>query len=522
MKLHSVAVLGGGPGGLYAARLLKLRHPDCQVQVFEQSEPAATFGFGVGLATRTQRNLEAADPETLAAIVARSWPHEMSMSVGGRQVSLAVDNLIAVGRSTLLDILRQHAADAGVELRYGARITADDLDAELVIAADGVSSGTRESREDVFRPCIDVHKGLYLWAGTDVALPSAVFAPIRTEYGTFVAHAYPYASDRSTFLIETDEETWRRAGFDVTTERTPFDASDEESLDYLSDAFSGHLHGHRLIGNRTRWLKFRTVTCERWQDGNVVLLGDAVHTAHYSIGSGTKLAMEDGIALDAAIADASDLEGALVHYEHVRRPAVEHLQDTATRSMSWWDSFPTRLDLPVEQLLVSYMTRAGKVSVERFAAWADDVVRAALAQYADCDESQVDENDRTEWVLQQPLIKSGHTFHSRRVRASDIAGLQSVHVTLNDPWGPDADTLVKEISHSLGTDQAMSGVLLTSAADTGSVLTMFDVAERIRREVGILVVAQLDEVGTELAVGALVSERVDLVDLTAGVTRAGA
>jgi anthraniloyl-CoA monooxygenase len=514
VKLQSVAVVGGGPGGLYAARLLKLRHPGCRVQVFEQTEPVSTFGFGVGLATRTQRNLEAADPDTLAAIVERSWAHEMSMAVGGRQVSLPVDNLIAVGRSTLLDILRQHAANAGVELLYGARVAVDGIDAELVIASDGVNSATREARQDRFGAGVDVHPALYLWAGTDVALPSAVFAPVRTDYGTFVAHAYPYASDRSTFLIETDEETWRRAGFDVTTERTPFDANDEESLDYLSDAFREHLHGHRLIGNRTRWLQFRTVTCERWFDGNVVLLGDAVHTAHYSIGSGTKLAMEDGIALDEAIAAAADLEEALAHYEENRRPAVEHLQETATRSMRWWDSFPTRLDLPVEQLLVSYMTRAGKVSLDRFASWAPDVVRSALAQYADADEANVNENDRSNWVLEQALIKDGLTFHTRRVRAADHSALLPVHVTVEDPWGQEADVLVKQVAHQLGTDPPRRGVVLTCNADTGSVLTMLDVGERIRREAGALVVAQIEEDRSELAAGALVSGRVDLVDLT--------
>ncbi|MEJ1109473.1 MULTISPECIES: FAD-dependent monooxygenase [unclassified Kribbella] len=506
MRLRSVDVLGGGPGGLYVARLLKLRHPDSRVRVFEQSEPASTFGFGVGLATRTQRNLEAADPETFAAIVANSWSHEMSMTVGGREVSLALDNLIAIGRSTLLDVLRGHAADAGVEFSYNSRVSADELDAELVIAADGVNSGTRDARAEVFGARIDVHKGLYLWAGTDVALPRAVFAPVRTEYGTFVAHAYPYASDRSTFLIETDEETWRRAGFDVTTERLQFDGSDEDALAYLGEAFAEHLHGHRLIGNRTRWLRFRTVSCERWHDGNVVLLGDAAHTAHYSIGSGTKLAMEGGIALAAAIDGASDLEEALAEYERVRRPAVEHLQETAARSMSWWDSFPTRLDLPVEQLLVSYMTRAGKVSVDRFATSAVGVVRMALAQYGRCEVSEVDDGNRTEWVLRQPL---GTAFPSRRVRASEIAGLRPVHVTLGDPWGFAADTLVKEI----GADEALSGVLLSTAADTGSVLTMFDLAERIRREAGTLVVARLDASATDLAVGALVTERVDLVDL---------
>ncbi len=203
---------------------------------------------------------------------------------------------------------------------------------------------------------------------------------MTTEHGTFVAHAYPYAEDHSTFLIETDEETWRRAGFDATTDQTPYDEDDRVSLDYLSDAFADHLQGHRLLGNRTRWLRFRTVTCERWHHRNVVLLGDAVHTAHYSIGSGTKLAMEDGIALVDALDTAGDLVAALANYESVRRPAVEHLQATALRSMRWWDSFATRLDLPVERLWVAYMTRAGKVTLDRFAASAGDVVRAALAR----------------------------------------------------------------------------------------------------------------------------------------------
>jgi anthraniloyl-CoA monooxygenase len=511
LNLRSVAVLGGGPGGLYTARLLKLRNPDCRVEVVEQSEPSGTFGFGVGLATRTQRNLQATDPDTFAGILEHAWAHEMSMSVGGRQVALRADNLIAIGRSRLLDVLREHASRAGVQLRYGDRSRVEDLDAELVIAADGVSSATREERPDVFGARVDVHASLYLWAGTDVALPAAVFAPVRTEHGTFVAHAYPYAADRSTFLVETDEEAWRRAGFEATTERTPYDADDVESLDYLSGAFANHLHGHRLIGNRTRWLRFRTVACERWHTGNLVLLGDAVHTAHYSIGSGTKLAMEDGIALDQAIAEAESLEAALARFEEVRRPAVERLQETATRSMRWWDSFPSRLDLPVEQLWVSYMTRAGMVPVERFHRSAPDVVQSALAAYAGCEPAEVPHAGVTEWVLTRPLGSQGHVFPTRRVDAEAVPGLLPVPVELADPWGPDADALVKDVAHQLGADPSASGVLLRCSPRTGRILTMFDVAERLRREVGALVVASVPEEHIGHAVDALASARADLV-----------
>ena len=216
-------------------------------------------------------------------------------------------------------MLQRHAEDAGVKLEFGARRSAAELDADLVIAADGVGSATRSSSA-AFGAEVETGSGWYLWAGTDVALDHALFVPERTEHGVFVTHAYPYAADRSTFLVETDEATWRSAGFDSTTAALGPDASDDVALDYLSDVFARHLGGHRLIGNRTRWLQFRTVRCARWHDGRTVLLGDAAHTAHYSVGSGTKLAMEDAIALVTALGEADDLETALTAYTAARRP----------------------------------------------------------------------------------------------------------------------------------------------------------------------------------------------------------
>lgn len=505
MELRRVAVLGGGPGGLYAARLLKLRQPGCQVDVYEQTPPEQTFGFGVGLASRTQRNLGEADPESLSAILCRAWQHQMAMAVGDRKVSLPAGNLVAIGRADLLDILRRHAEDAGVRVHYGTRVEPGSLDADLVIAADGVSSATREADPGAFGAEAEVHDGLYLWCGTDFALPSAVFRPVVTEFGTFVAHAYPYEAARSTFLIETDRDTWRRAGFDASTARTPAHASDEHSLAYLAKAFHDELRGHPLIGNRTRWLQFRTVTCARWHHGNVVLLGDAVHTAHYSIGSGTKLAMEDGIVLARALTESYDLETALSRYEAERRPAVEHLQETAVRSMRWWDSFPGRLDLPVEQLLVSYMTRAGKVSVDRFAALAPDVVRRGLAQYAACAESAVPDRDRVPWILGRPLDAGGWHWPSR---VTDTSGQRPLTVDVPHAWDPAADALL-----AAARTRAGSGPVVVAAADSpGAVLTMFDVAERLRREAGTPVAARVGRQYEELAAAALASGRVDLID----------
>jgi anthraniloyl-CoA monooxygenase len=507
MKLRSVAVLGGGPGGLYAARLMKLQYPESEVVVHEQTAPQETFGFGVGLAGRTQRNLRAADPLSLESIVEAAWPHDSGMAVGERRVVLPGDNLIAISRAVLLEVLRRHAEDIGVIVRSGERVSVEDLEADLVIAADGVSSATRELWAADFGVDVQTHDSLYLWCGTDFSLPSAVFRPVDTEYGTFVAHAYPYQDGRSTFLIETDRETWLRAGFDRSTDETPWDESDQHSLAYLAKAFDEELHGHPLIGNRTRWSRFRTISCARWHRGNVVLLGDAVHTAHYSIGSGTKLAMEDAIALVRELGRHDDLESALIAYEYARRPAVEHLQDTARRSMLWWDSFPWRLDLSVEQLLMSYMTRAGKVSIERFSSMAPEVVGQALADYAGIDRMDVPADGLDDWVLSRPLVRDGTTWTQRRVDPDELPAPTRVDVA--DAWSPDADRLVATLAAAPRPDG--DPIVLGCARDGGAALTMFDVAERLRRDHEAVVAAVLPEEFKSVAVAALASERADLV-----------
>ena len=198
MDLKTVAVLGGGPGGLYAARLLKRSHPDAEVAVYEQGSPDTTFGFGVGLASRTQRILRAADPESFDAIVNVAYSHDMSMRIDHRVARLAHGELLAIARTELLAVLQRHARQAGVRLHFGERRDAADLDADLIIAADGVNSATRTLLADDLKPQISTGTGLYLWCGTDFALPTAVFTPVTTPHGTFVAHAYPYAPDRST------------------------------------------------------------------------------------------------------------------------------------------------------------------------------------------------------------------------------------------------------------------------------------------------------------------------------------
>ncbi|HEV8623439.1 MAG TPA: FAD-dependent monooxygenase [Acidimicrobiia bacterium] len=512
--VRRVSILGGGPGGLYAAGLLKRRHPGMDVVVYERNERGATFGFGVGLTGRARDSLATADPETFEAIMARGWSstgQEFRLPGGDRAVIAARDPHFGVGRAPLLHVLAERALELGVVFELGRAFEADELDGDVVVAADGANSATRTKLASQFGADVEVGRELYLWCGADFRLDHPIFAAVRTEHGTFVAHAYPYGPDRSTFLVETDETTWRRAGFDATTAAlagAPPGASDDASIAYLSAVFADHLGGHTLLGNRTRWLRFPTVRCERWHAGRVVLLGDAAHTAHYSVGSGTKLALEDAIALVDALGQGAGVEPAFDRYEAARRPPVERLQRLARRSQLWWESFPRRLDSTAHRLAVSYMTRAGALSLAQLHATNPELVRSALADYAGVAPEAGPPARLDGWVVDQPLAWRDRRFESRRLERLP-EGVDSVSVGISDPWGSEADDLVAMVGERLAAGAA--GVCLRGDGGRDALLDRLAVGERLRLETPALVIVEVGADHGDVVAAGLAAGRTHLI-----------
>jgi anthraniloyl-CoA monooxygenase len=364
-------------------------------------------------------------------------------------------------------------------------------EADLVIAADGVSSATREGFGRHFGSSVSRSRGLFIWCGSETVLPGMVFAPVTTDEGMFVAHAYPYAEGRSTWVVETDVESWRRAGFDAS--QTTQHGTDERAIDYLSRVFADLLQGHKLIGNKSQWALFRTVTSRSWSHDNIVLLGDAAANAHPSVGSGTKLALESAIALDAALAAEPDTTSAAAAYEAARRPAIEQFQDRARRSQLWWESLDARLHLSPERLAVAFLTRTGVVSVEALASSAPTLVRAAAAQFAGVRDVELPQTGLSRWVAE-------------RGRATTPADSQ-LPVDCIDPWGSGAAEILDK-ARSLKAAGA-AAVELVGGSSRAALLDRLALAERIRAESGLQVHVAAPTDGFSDIADALVAGRLD-------------
>jgi anthraniloyl-CoA monooxygenase len=355
----NVACIGGGPAGLFFAILLKKSDPRHEVTVYERNRLEDTFGFGVVFSDATEEALTRGDGDAVEAMASRChrWD-DVEIHYRGETLVSTGHRFSGLSRKTLLSILAERCRGLGVRLCHEREIR--DLDevreADLVLIADGVNSRFRERYQDRFRPSIDVRPNKFVWFGTTKPFPAFTFYFKRDACGLWRVHAYQYESGASTFIVEAREETWRAAGMDR--------AGEEETLVFCERLFAGELEGHRLLSNRSIWRSFPTVRNERWHDGNKVLMGDAAHTAHFSVGSGTKLAMEDAIALVEALEKHADVPAALEAYESTRRPAVESLQRAAQASLQWFEDTERYMDLEPIQFAFTLLTRSLRVTHE--------------------------------------------------------------------------------------------------------------------------------------------------------------
>ncbi|MER5626925.1 FAD-dependent monooxygenase [Streptosporangium sp. NPDC002544] len=369
MGNRTLVSLGGGPAGLFLARLLRRADPSWHVTVYERDAPSSTFGFGIGLADRTIAALAEIDPETQRRIVeAGVVGHGISLRHRATDVRWGPRGGTAIARAALLDVLREQALAVGVTLKYGTPAELGEIGADVIVAADGANSATRTALSHEFGVTDGLGRAKYIWLGAELELAGMTFSFVADEHGAWAAHAYPYAPGMVTFLVETDEDTWRRAGLDRPYAPLGPDGTDLRSKEYLERLFAADLEGRPLLGNRSRWANFRNVDCARWSTGKVVLIGDAAHTAHFSVGSGTTLAMEDAVVLARCLAAESDPATAFARYEAERRPAVEHLQTRAMASQIWWETFGQRMDRAPSQLAFQWLTRTGALSYDRLRA----------------------------------------------------------------------------------------------------------------------------------------------------------
>ncbi|WP_445527370.1 bifunctional salicylyl-CoA 5-hydroxylase/oxidoreductase [Streptomyces cyslabdanicus] len=353
-----VAVIGGGPGGLYAAALLKRLEPAREITVWERNAPDDTFGFGVVLSDETLGGIEHADPVVYEALRREfvRWDDIDIVHRGVRHTS-GGHGFAALGRRRLLRILHDRCRALGVDLRF--RTEAPDPERltrtyDLVVAADGVHSATREAYAHVLRPRVTGHRCRYIWLAADHALDAFRFEIAETEHGAMQLHGYPYAPDASTVIVELREEVWHAAGFDLMDE--------QESVERCAKIFADALGGRPLRSNKSAWTTFRTVVTEHWSHGNLVLLGDAAHTAHFSIGSGTKLAVEDALALAACLDEQPSPAEALAAYEEERKPVVASTQRAARASLEWFENLDRYLDQPPRQFAFNLLTRSRRVT----------------------------------------------------------------------------------------------------------------------------------------------------------------
>ncbi|MEU5311666.1 bifunctional salicylyl-CoA 5-hydroxylase/oxidoreductase [Streptomyces sp. NPDC021562] len=362
-----IAIVGGGPGGLYLAALMKQLDPAHEITVWERNARDDTFGFGVVFSDETLGGIENADTvfsEAMSRRFAR-WT-DIDIHYRGESHTVGGQGFAAMSRRELLHLLQERCLRLGADLRFSTaapEVAALRAGYDLVVGADGVNSGVRATYADVFGPSLDRRHSKYMWLGTDRVFEAFQFFVKDTEWGVMQVHGYPYSETGSTFIVEMHEDVWRRAGFDATghTAVGPGE-SDEPAVERIRELFAPELAGHEVFANNSKWLSFTTVRNRHWHHGNLVLLGDAAHTAHFSIGSGTKLAMEDALALAACLHEHADVDSALRAYEAERRPVVESTQRAAQASLEWFENIGMYTRQEPVQFCFNLLTRSRRIT----------------------------------------------------------------------------------------------------------------------------------------------------------------
>jgi anthraniloyl-CoA monooxygenase len=356
----NINIIGGGPAGLYFAILMKKAEPRRRIRIYERNGPDDTFGWGVVFSGKTLANLRAADAESHAEITKQfeAWDN-VDVVHRDDKISIHGNSFSGIARLQLLKILQRRAEELAVEISFRTEI--NDVEAlrsecDLLVAADGVNSTVRLQYLEQLKPQLDLRAHRYIWYGTNQLFHGLTLTFRQNAAGTFAAHSYKFNKQTSTFIVECDPETWKSAGFDRM--------SDADTRACRGEVFAEDLKGHPLLSNNSKWIQFLLVKNENWFFENLVLLGDALHTAHFSIGSGTKLAMEDAIALAESFQQKSSVREALAHFSETRRSVIEEYQSAAFESMLWFEQVRNYVHLSPMDLAFSVMTRSGRVTYE--------------------------------------------------------------------------------------------------------------------------------------------------------------
>ncbi len=372
-----IAVIGGGPGGLYFSILTKKAIPDCEIHVFERNRADDSFGFGVVFSDETLSEFLTRDPASYDLIRSRfAYWDELGVARDGHEVRITGNGFCGCSRKTLLQLLQQRCAEEGVKLHFEHEV--NDLsiakEYDIVVACDGIGSAIRTQLANDFGTTVELKKNKFVWLGSTKPLDAFTYFFRNTAHGPIVAHTYQYEEGMSTWIFECSEETWAAHGFETTNE--------EDTMAKLSNLFAQELDGHGLIPNRSHWRQFPEVRNKKWYKDNIVLLGDAKATAHFSIGSGTKLAMECAIALsDAVVANPGNNTAAFEQYEKVRRNRVEMIQYAANVSLDWFEHMERHIQHPLYQFAFGVMTRSKKVTYENLRLRDKSFTDSVLAEF---------------------------------------------------------------------------------------------------------------------------------------------